>query len=730
MNWMRQNLLKLFQELDINFYILIVVVIVIVSIILLYNPIRRAVYNKTFIEVIRNFKKPVMILQFHKDQFYFYEANDAYLEITGQTREELVGKKIDALFESSVANKHQQNLLDVKNKGGHGEFVTTIHTKKGTLLAKFFYTGLKLPSQSHFYSISFDDLTALKQDHDELKLVTNRLTSVLSLATNVGFVEINLINKQVWISSYFYTLFELDVKQNNPLLSFDEVRELLQKLKIMINDKKAHSLRPFLIPGKKRVSCILPLSKRLRYYELEILKQNKEFLYISIIDVTDRTEEALVLKNRLKYNPLSGFINRDYLNEEIKQRIKKYPNHQGVLAYVDIEEFKKINNRHGHSFGDKVIKAFSEAIEEKANRIGKAFEVVLSHKAGDEFIVYAHATSKIDISIQDVMDLVGNTTMVLKVDQSEVQIQINVGIAIYGKDTTDIAQLIEYGDSAIHQAKKDMLSHIKFHDLTAYEAEKSKKDLLSLLSEIIEKRDWYHVYQPILDFQTASFIGYEALARPHKVSISELLDLAYEVGAFKKLELALYLSALEDFATKGETERYVSINEGPYDIFNGNKATLDHIDQIIQEAQIKIVVEITEYTKMDIEEVQLKINRLREYNSEIAIDDFGSGYSNELALLALNPTYIKIDRGLIENIDQDERKQLLVSNIVRYAGNQIFVIAEGVETKEELKKVIELGIDGAQGYYIQKPDRELKEIPKALQEEVREIQNQLGLLVY
>jgi diguanylate cyclase (GGDEF)-like protein len=732
MKWMRQNLTNLFQEVDFNFYLIFIVIIVVVtvSIILLYNPLRRIVYNRTFIEVIRNFKKPIIALEYRKGQFYFHEANNAYLEIMGQEREDIAGKTIEEVFEASIAEKHRQCLLHVKETGGHCELETTISTQKDILLAKFFYTGILLPTQRNLYSISFDDLTELKHDYDELKLVSNRLSSVLSLATNLGFVEINLVKHQVWISSYFYTLFELEGKQNSQILSFDEVFKLLQRLKIMINDKKAHSLRPFLIPGKRRVTCILPLTKRLRYFEIEILKLNKEYLYLSIIDVTDRTEEALILKNRLRFNPLTGFINRDYLNKEMMDLIKKYPKHQGVLAFIDIEEFKKINNRYGHSFGDKVIKAFAEAIESRVNQVGKKFDVVLSHKAGDEFIVYAHATRPTPITKQEVIDLVGNTTLNLWVEDYEVQIQMNVGISIYGQDTHEVKQLIEFGDYAIHQAKKDLMSHVKFHNISSYETEKNKKGLLSLLGEIIETRDWYHVYQPILDFQTASYIGYEALARPNKVSISELLDLAYEVGVFKKLELALYLSALEDFASRGETNRYVSINEGPYDIFNGNKSILDHINTIIHNANIKIVVEITEYAKMDLEEVQFKMNRLRAYNSEIAIDDFGSGYSNELALLALNPTYIKIDRGLIENIDQDERKQLLVSNIVRYAGNQIFVIAEGVETKEEFEKVIELGIDGAQGYYIQRPDRDLTDIRPELKEEVRHIQEKLGLLVY
>ncbi len=123
-----------------------------------------------------------------------------------------------------------------------------------------------------------------------------------------------------------------------------------------------------------------------------------------------------------------------------------------------------------------------------------------------------------------------------------------------------------------------------------------------------------------------------------------------------------------------------------------------------------VVVEITEYEEIDFKTIGEKIDKVKTLGAQIAIDDFGSGYSNELALISLRPDILKIDLGLIRDIDTDERKFQIVENVIKYTNtNNIMTLAEGVETPGELKVVLDLGVDFIQGFIFAKPEKEVLE---------------------
>lgn len=690
------------------------------------NSSKRDVIS-SFLKFSENTELPMAILELNHGKLHYINVNQAYATLTGRDNFFLMDKTVDDIFEPVVVASFYQLVDQVIQAGKPIKIESILYKQSDEGVANLYVTGISINQKYELFIISYEDITNYKYQQEKYQELSNRFSLTMRLSKNIAFVEVNQDTKMIWASDYFFSLLEVE-KPNHNALTYREMNDLILSLQVIINEDEKLKPTNFFRPGLKMIKCVLPKSNVIKYFEIDVISDENVGLFASLVDVTDKVKETNRLKEQLKYDVHTGFLNRDYLNEEIQKVIKQHPRHEGVLYFFDIDNFKKVNNRYGHEFGDLVIKKMSEILQQRFSQYQEEYEIIGSRKAGDEFLIYLHKKNASSLNEQEILHLIGEQVCFVTIDHVKLNLRFNVGIARYSKDTSNINKLINYSDFALHQAKKDLLKYVYFFNKSDYEQTNNKNAIIDRIETIIRNKEWYHVYQPILDFESETFMGYEALTRPYHTNIQELISIAYEIGVYKQLERSMYFSILEDFGKRNEHERYVSINEGPHDIFEGDPELLGLSTQMIKDYNIKTVIEITEYMRMDILEVQDKISRLKVYKAEIAIDDFGSGYSNELALLSLNPTFIKVDRGLIENIDQDERKQLLVSNIVRYANKKIVVIAEGVETKEELEKIIELGIDGAQGYYIAKPSETLEELPFKLKKELKEIKEKISLL--
>lgn len=226
-------------------------------------------------------------------------------------------------------------------------------------------------------------------------------------------------------------------------------------------------------------------------------------------------------------------------------------------------------------------------------------------------------------------------------------------------------------------------------------------------NELLDENQFEYHFQPIINAKTGEIFGYEALMRT---------DLRFDMLPLEILDLAAKQNRLYDI------EKYTFINtlkimKENYDTFKSKKLFINSIsshqlkdsdfDQLYKEYDSlfeNLVLEITEATLLNDAGIKTIQQRLRESNCQLALDDYGTGYSNESNLLKTNPHYVKIDRSLLRYINIDSKKQHLVSNLVGFAlQNNIKIIAEGIETYEEFEYVINLGVDYIQGFYTAKP---------------------------
>lgn len=243
------------------------------------------------------------------------------------------------------------------------------------------------------------------------------------------------------------------------------------------------------------------------------------------------------------------------------------------------------------------------------------------------------------------------------------------------------------------------------------------------LENIIEEKKIYPVYQPIVSLKNGELLGYEALSRislkPCSFNVEEMFSYAEEFQCLWNLEYICRKKVLKEAKDKiGQKKLFLNVDPN---VFNDERFKAGMTLNYLKRYNISpgnIVFEVCE--RSDIREINLfqrAVNHYEKQNYQIAIDDFGKGYANFNRIFFLGPKYVKIDISLISNIGNDSVKSSTVEGLVKFCHSEnICLIAEGIETIEELTTLVRLGVDYGQGYFIAKPEKELQEIPASIRE--------------
>ena len=298
-------------------------------------------------------------------------------------------------------------------------------------------------------------------------------------------------------------------------------------------------------------------------------------------------------------------------------------------------------------------------------------------------------------------------------------LNLYAGLAVYPDEGNTLSKLIPYAEFALFETQHNTQNPITRFSQEHYERKKDEYRNEQLFNTIISENQLTYHFQPIVDAHTGNVVAYEALMRNEYFDPEQLLSLAAKYNRLYDIE----------YATMFNCMRYLSKHQNA---FSNKKLFINCIaskllnDNDFNELMLtyeglfeKTVMEIIEQSITSEEDVKALKRRCAMINTQIAIDDYGTGYANTATLLRNLPQYVKIDRCLISDICKDTKKQQLVSGIIDYAhDNQIQVLAEGVEEEEDLRTVIRLGVDLVQGYYTSRPKPYLLEEISA---EVRDI---------
>jgi diguanylate cyclase (GGDEF)-like protein len=390
-----------------------------------------------------------------------------------------------------------------------------------------------------------------------------------------------------------------------------------------------------------------------------------------------------------------------YLTDQYVKNISTY-----IIGFLDIDNFRYINDTFGHSFGDKLIGLYGERLHKTVGEKGIVYKFNC-----DEFIVLFHKEKKGYI---DVKSILNQMNQLFTVDNYQINLSASMGVYIPGENDS-IENAIRKAYIALHEAKEKDKGSYKYFTGSTEAKIKRRIWITTELQKSIERdcEGLSIVYQPIFNIKENKVEEVEALLRwNHKelgnISPAEFIPVAEETGTIRKLGYWLIeriLRQITEWKQEGINVK-VAINISPKQIEEID--FLRKIKMMIQNAEIdyrQIKFEITETQIFKLaKENFYDLTDIVKSGVDMVLDDFGVGYSSIKNLVFFPIKEMKIDKCFIDFIDQDEKVQKWVSLLISYAhmvGNK--VVAEGVERKEQFDKLKEYGCDKIQGYYFARP---------------------------
>ena len=426
--------------------------------------------------------------------------------------------------------------------------------------------------------------------------------------------------------------------------------------------------------------------------------------------VEDRTAAVLEqqrIEHERDYDVLTGLYSRQAF-DRVCSRLFEQPEQLGcaALLMMDLDNLKLINDTYGHDWGDQYIR-----------QTGQCFAAhtppgtICSRLSGDEFLLlfYGYGTQGQIRRKLDELSAALQQSVAYLPNGKELHISISGGVAWYPEDGRDLRTLKKYADFAMYQVKQSHKGHLRDFDIGVYHQEEyaaqTQRDFDRMLREGLAS---YH-FQPIFSARTGQVVAYEALMRvdlPTLHSPAQVMQLAHETGRLYEIERLTLFRSSETFQ---QLRRQGFVRQDALLFLNSiANVAMTRADEEAYVQQFpgllkQLVVEITEQEDLDRAALEQK-RSVPGFSGSFALDDYGSGYSNEINLLELSPRFIKIDISIVRGIDTDRDKQQIIANIAAYAhARSMQLIAEGIETPAQLQKVIELGVDLLQGYYLSRP---------------------------
>ncbi|MEA3353331.1 MAG: EAL domain-containing protein [Campylobacterota bacterium] len=404
--------------------------------------------------------------------------------------------------------------------------------------------------------------------------------------------------------------------------------------------------------------------------------------------------QTLALYQRLYYDELTKLPKRNRLIEDID---KLDP--CGLLI-INIDDFKNINSVYGHDLGDKVLVEFTEALLNIALERGCGVYNI----GGDEF-VFLNINNKVEGYCQDtaklILDTIEDSGINIELDSDKINVSLNITIGM----AVDEEQLFNKAQMALALAEQKRLPFVVYSKEFNLEKEPTNDiQITKMIKNAIDEDRVVPYFQPI--HTSEGKIKYESLIRIEEgekvISPASFLEISKKIRYYPKLTRIMIEKSFTIFSNR---EEEFSINLSFEDIINHK--TMEFLFEMIEKYNVnnQLIIEILESENIDdFNIVKAFILKVKALGARIAIDDFGSGYSNFSYLLQMHPDFIKIDGSIIKNIDHDEGSNMIAKTIKTLTANfGAKTVAEFIHNEDVYKTVKELGVDAFQGYYFSEP---------------------------
>lgn len=428
-------------------------------------------------------------------------------------------------------------------------------------------------------------------------------------------------------------------------------------------------------------------------------------------DITEHKRVQGKIYKLAYYDALTGLPNRTFFEErlstvliEAKKNSKKV-----ALLYMDLDNFKTVNDTLGHMFGDELLKGVAEGLKKVIPKYS-----TFARLGGDEFAILVSEIADNNEVINIVEKIILFFQKVWILNDREFYITPSIGISLYPDDAQDMHEMIKNADTAMYAIKETGKNNYKFYITEMNTKLLENLEIKNNLRHAIEREEFFLYYQPKIDIRSGKICGLEALIRwvhptlgfvkPYKfIPIAEESDIIIQIGKWVLKEAC---EQNQKWINKGYPPLKMAVNLSPRQFQDQDLVKI--VKNILQETNMNpqlLELEITESLAMENLESTIEIlNELKKLGLKISLDDFGTGYSSLNYLKTLPMDTLKIDKTFVEDITVSNREQAIMKAVIDLAHSmELTVIAEGVETKEQFLILKQLKCNKVQGYFFSKP---------------------------
>ena len=442
-------------------------------------------------------------------------------------------------------------------------------------------------------------------------------------------------------------------------------------------------------------------------FVIENSQLNQQYLGFLLTDISHFKATQNELEALANYDNVTSLANRHLFQNTLQSWIKDNKNF--TVFFIDLDNFKWINDTQGHEEGDRVLEQVAQLL---TRLLPDSANNLVARLGGDEFSILYRETDELKIA-NLANEMITGVKQLYQVINPSKTLGCSIGIAHYPKDGTNREDLMRHADYAMYKAKEQGKNRYCLFSDEMNEQIHYLYDSEIKLHRALEKQEFYLVYQLQYRLDTLSVSGAEALIRwesaGHFISPAEFIPLAEKFGLIQSIGRYVLQAALAQLATWNHQAHplpRIAINVSTAQL-NGD-GFVDAVEQALTDYQInpnQLELEITEGLLMDhLSEDNKALHKLQQRGLEIAIDDFGTGYSSLAYIKHLNVDRIKIDQSFVRDLDYNAESYSIVKTIISMGHSLgLKVIAEGIETLEQLAILRELGCDEGQGYLLARP---------------------------
>ena len=428
-------------------------------------------------------------------------------------------------------------------------------------------------------------------------------------------------------------------------------------------------------------------------------------------DVTDELAAFAQIHHMAQHDGLTNLPNRHHFNARLEAAVDDAarcgePGMGAAILCIDLDNFKNINDAFGHGFGDKILLML-------ANRLRKCLreQDTLARLGGDEFAVVLPRVSRVEEAQQAAQRLIDAVAPAFSIDGHSFAVGISVGIALSSQDAAGAEQLLQFGDMALYEAKRNGRHRHELFRPELEAAARVRRQIEIDLRRALHRGELYMAYQPIVEQRRQRISGYEALIRwrhPDKGLISPLdfIPVAEETGLIHEIGArALNLACQEAAGWSGDET--VAVNLSPLQFKSTN--LVDTVALALADSGLapqRLELEITESVMLDSSDANVRTLRaLKALGVRIALDDFGTGYSSLSYLRSFPFDKIKIDKSFVQEMDESREAVAIIRAITGLSGSLLIeTTAEGVETEGQFRRLEQEGCTHFQGYLFGRPE--------------------------